>query len=84
MPEHSKGKKNRKFWRNKKKCEAYAAKHKRVKNNPLRTQRAEERTPHNERRNKESKGVAVRSVSQHVHASGADHHRNGISPPANS
>jgi hypothetical protein len=46
MPEHSKGKKNRKYGRNKKKCETYAAKHMRVKNNPLRTQKPEERMRH--------------------------------------
>lgn len=40
------GKKNRKYGRNRAKCERYAAEHRRVKNNPLRRQRAVERTPH--------------------------------------
>jgi len=40
------GKKNRKHNRNRIKCQRYAAEHRRVKNNPARTQRNPERTPH--------------------------------------
>lgn len=39
-------KKNRKWGRNKDKCERYAAEHRRTRNNPARTQRTPERTPH--------------------------------------
>jgi hypothetical protein len=46
VPEHKKGKKNRKFGRNKIKCARYAAEKRRVKNNPARTPRKNERTPH--------------------------------------
>ncbi len=46
MPPHKGGKKNRKFGRNKAKCERYAREHRRTKNNPARTQRDSERTPH--------------------------------------
>lgn len=38
--------KNRKHGRNRVKCQRYAAQHRRVKNNPARTQRPVERTPH--------------------------------------
>jgi hypothetical protein len=44
MP-HKQGKKNRKYNRNRVKCQRYAAEHRRVKNNPDRTQRPHERTP---------------------------------------
>ncbi len=40
------GKKGRKIGRNKIKCERYAAQHRRTRNNPARTQRTPERTPH--------------------------------------
>lgn len=40
------GKKNRKFGRNKIKCERYAAEHRRTRNNPARTRRNPERAPH--------------------------------------
>ena len=43
------GHKNRKWGRNRKKCERYAAEHRRTKNNPARTQRPDEKTPHNGR-----------------------------------
>lgn len=46
MPEHKGGKKNRKWGRNRDKCARYAAESRRVKNNPARTQRTVERTPH--------------------------------------
>jgi hypothetical protein len=39
-------KKNRKHGRNRVKCARYAAEHRRVKNNPARTARNPERTPH--------------------------------------
>ena len=42
----NKGKKGRKYGRCKDKCARYAAEHRRVKNNPARTQRTPERTPH--------------------------------------
>jgi hypothetical protein len=38
--------KNRKWGRNKDKCARYAAEHRRTRNNPARTQRNPERTPH--------------------------------------
>lgn len=50
MPPHKGGKKNRKWGRNKVKCARYAAEHRRVKNNPARTQRKTERTPHYRKR----------------------------------
>jgi len=50
MPPHKGGKKNRKFNRNRVKCARYAAEHRRVKNNPARTQRDKERTPHYRKR----------------------------------
>jgi len=50
MPPHKGGKKNRKWNRNRIKCAKYAAEHRRVKNNPARTQRAKERTPHYRKR----------------------------------
>jgi hypothetical protein len=72
MPEHSKGKKNRKYTRNKIKCERYAREHRRVKNGPkvtdkskglfMRTPHDPERMKHGERRKKESKGSTVRKV----------------------
>lgn len=40
------GKKGRKYNRNRVKCQRYAAQHRRVRNNPERTQRKDERTPH--------------------------------------
>jgi hypothetical protein len=46
MPPHKGGKKNRKWGRNKIKCQRYAAEHRRTKNNPARTRRTPERTPH--------------------------------------
>lgn len=49
MPEHHKGKKNRKFNRSRVKCARYAAEHQRTKNNPARTQRNPERIPHGRR-----------------------------------
>jgi hypothetical protein len=49
MP-HKQGKKNRKHGRNKAKCERYAREHRRIKNNPARTQRTPERTPHGRKR----------------------------------
>ena len=42
----NKSHKNRKWGRNRVKCARYAAEHRRVKNNPARTQRDKERTPH--------------------------------------
>jgi hypothetical protein len=45
MPPHKGGKKNRKHNRNRVKCARYAAEHRRVRNNPARTQRAKERAP---------------------------------------
>lgn len=45
MP-HKQGKKGRKHGRNRDKCQRYAAQHRRVKNNPARTQRKDEKTPH--------------------------------------
>jgi hypothetical protein len=39
-------KKNRKWGRNKIKCERYAAQHRRTRNNPGKTLRPSERTPH--------------------------------------
>jgi hypothetical protein len=42
----SKTKKGRKIGRNRVKCAKYAAEHRRVKNNPARTPRPNERTPH--------------------------------------
>jgi hypothetical protein len=48
MP-HKEGKKHRKYNRNRVKCARYAAEHRRVKNNPARTQRTPERTPHGRR-----------------------------------
>lgn len=45
-----KGKKNRKWGRNRVKCERYAAQHRRTRNNPARTQRDPERTPGRNRR----------------------------------
>ena len=42
----NKSKKNRKHNRSRKKCERYAAEHRRTRNNPARTQRNPERTPH--------------------------------------
>jgi hypothetical protein len=39
-------KKNRKYGRNRAKCERYAAEHRRTKNNPARTLRNPERSPH--------------------------------------
>lgn len=42
----NKSKKNRKYNRNRKKCERYAAEHRRVRNNPARKQRDKEVTPH--------------------------------------
>ncbi len=50
MPPHKGGKKNRKHTRNRAKCARYAAEHRRVKNNPARTQRPRERTPHRKSR----------------------------------
>lgn len=44
--QHDKRKKNRKWGRNKDKCQRYAAEHRRTRNNPARTQRDPERTPH--------------------------------------
>ncbi len=41
--------KGKKYGRNRKKCERYAAEHRRTKNNPARTQRPDEKTPHNGR-----------------------------------
>ena len=41
-----KRKKCRKYGRNKVKCERYAAEHRRTRNDPARTQRTPERTPH--------------------------------------
>lgn len=46
MPEHAQGHKGRKIGRNAVKCSKYKSEHRRVKNNPLRTPREEERTPH--------------------------------------
>jgi hypothetical protein len=46
VPEHSSGKKNRKFSRNSVKCSKYKSEHRRTKNNPLRTPRPDESTPH--------------------------------------
>lgn len=43
-----------KIGRSKKKCERYAAQHRRTRNNPARTRRPEEQTPHN--RGKHRKG----------------------------
>lgn len=48
MP-HRQGKKNRKHGRNRAKCARYAAAGQRVKNNPARTPRKDERTPHGRR-----------------------------------
>jgi hypothetical protein len=76
MPEHSKGKKNRKFLRNKKKCEKYAREHRRTKNNPLRKPHDPERTKHSERRKKESKDTSVRQVSKYLPNGGLDANRN--------
>lgn len=42
----NKSKKNRKHGRNEKKCKRYAEEHRRTKNNPARTQRKTEQTPH--------------------------------------
>jgi len=42
----NKSKKNRKYGRNSKKCEQYANEHRRTKNNPARTLRKNEQTPH--------------------------------------
>lgn len=50
MPPHKGGKKNRKHKRNRDKCARYAAEHRRTKNNPARTQRPNERTPHQRKR----------------------------------
>jgi hypothetical protein len=41
-----KGKKGRKIGRCKEKCERYAREHRRTRNNPARTRRDPERTPH--------------------------------------
>jgi len=49
MPEHKNKKRNRKWGRNRVKCARYAAEHRRTKNNPARTQRDPERTPHGRR-----------------------------------
>lgn len=46
MPPHKGGKKNRKWNRNRIKCARYAAEHRRTRNNPARTRRDPERTPH--------------------------------------
>ena len=43
---HKQGKKNRKHGRNRVKCARYAAEGRRVKNNPARTPRPGEKTPH--------------------------------------
>lgn len=48
------GSKGRKYARNKRKCERYAAEHRRTKNNPARTQRPDEQTPHHGHRREES------------------------------
>lgn len=40
------GKKNRKHNRDRVKCQRYAAEHRRTRNNPARTPRDKERTPH--------------------------------------
>ena len=40
------GKKGRKYGRNRDKCTRYAAEHRRTQNNPARTRRNPERTPH--------------------------------------
>lgn len=45
MPDQKKGKKNRKWGRNRVKCARYAAEHRRTRNNPARTRRENERTP---------------------------------------
>jgi hypothetical protein len=50
VPDHKSGKKNRKYNRNRIKCARYAAEHRRTKNNPARTQRNPERTPHGRRK----------------------------------
>jgi hypothetical protein len=42
----NKSKKNRKYGRNHDKCARYAAEHRRTRNNPARTQRNPERSPH--------------------------------------
>lgn len=42
----SKTSKGRKIGRNKDKCAKYAAQHRRARNNPARTQRRDEKTPH--------------------------------------
>jgi hypothetical protein len=42
----NKSKKNRKYNRNRVKCARYAAEHRRTKNNPARTRRDPERSPH--------------------------------------
>lgn len=39
-------KKNRKWGRNRDKCARYAAEHRRTRNNPARTRRDPERSPH--------------------------------------
>jgi hypothetical protein len=46
MANHKQGHKNRKHGRNRVKCAKYAAEHRRTRNNPARTQRTPERTPH--------------------------------------
>jgi hypothetical protein len=84
MPEHSKGKKNRKIGRNKAKCELYAKQHRRTKNNPARKPHDPERMKHGERKGAQSKSTPVRSVPKYIPTSGVDANRNGISPPANS
>lgn len=43
---HNKSHKNRKHKRNHDKCAQYALEHRRTKNNPARTPRPGERTPH--------------------------------------
>lgn len=46
MPEHGKGHKGRKLGRAIVKCSKYKSEHRRKKNNPMRTAREDERTPH--------------------------------------
>ena len=47
MPMHKGGAKGtRKYGRDKKKSEKYAAEHRRTRNNPARTRRPDEKTPH--------------------------------------
>jgi hypothetical protein len=46
MPPHKGGKKNRKFRRDRAKCKRYADEGRRVKNNPARTPRENERMRH--------------------------------------